>query len=103
MRFGAAVWLNRTTWAELIEASLAVEQAGWDSLWVDDHLLADEGDFADARLEGWSTLAALAAVTEDLRLGALVASNTFREPGLTAKLATPLEQLPRGPTVISVG
>ena len=26
MRFGAAVWLNRTTWAELIEASLAVER-----------------------------------------------------------------------------
>ena len=44
MRFGAAFWIQRTGWPELRDACLAAEAAGWDSLWVDDHLLADEGD-----------------------------------------------------------
>jgi alkanesulfonate monooxygenase SsuD/methylene tetrahydromethanopterin reductase-like flavin-dependent oxidoreductase (luciferase family) len=41
VRFGAAFWVNRTSWADLRDACLAVEAAGWDSLWIDDHLLAD--------------------------------------------------------------
>ena len=63
MRFGAAVWINRTSWADLLEAARAIERAGWESLWIDDHLLSDEGDPADAKLEGWATLAALAVMT----------------------------------------
>ncbi len=62
MRFGAAFWINRTTWADLRDACLAVERAGWDSLWIDDHLLADEGDPTDGKFEGWTTLAALAVL-----------------------------------------
>ena len=62
-RFGAAFWVNRTTWPELRDAALAAEAAGWDSIWLDDHLLCDEGDDVDPRLEGWTALAALAAVT----------------------------------------
>ena len=60
VRFGAAFWVNRTSWADLRDACLAAETAGWDSLWIDDHLLADEGDPDDPKLEGWSTLSALA-------------------------------------------
>ena len=86
MRFGAAFWIQRTTWPELRDACLAAERAGWDSLWVDDHLLADEGDPSDPKLEGWATLSALATVTRRVRLGLLVGANTFRNPGLTAKL-----------------
>ncbi len=58
MKFGAAVWINQTTWPELRDACLAAEAAGWDSLWIDDHLLADEGDPSDPKLEGWATLSA---------------------------------------------
>jgi alkanesulfonate monooxygenase SsuD/methylene tetrahydromethanopterin reductase-like flavin-dependent oxidoreductase (luciferase family) len=103
MRFGAAFWINRTTWPDLRGACLAVERAGWDSLWVDDHLLADEGDPTDGKLEGWTTLAALAVLTTDVRLGLLVAANTFRSPGLTAKLATTLDQLSGGRAVLGIG
>jgi F420-dependent oxidoreductase-like protein len=103
LRFGAAFWINRTDWPELRDACLAVERAGWDSLWVDDHLLADEGDPADPKLEGWTTLAALAVLTERVRLGLLVAANTFRAPGLTAKLATTIDQLSGGRAVLGIG
>ena len=74
-----------------------------DSVWIDDHLLADEGDPADSKLEGWSTLAALAVTTSRVRLGLLVAANTFRNPGLTAKLATTADHLSGGRFVLGIG
>ena len=103
MRFGAAFWIQRTTWPELRDACLAAERAGWDSLWVDDHLLADEGDPSDPKLEGWATISALATVTRRVRLGLLVGANTFRGPGLTAKLATTVDHLSGGRFVLGLG
>ena len=103
MRFGAAFWIQRTDWPSLRDASLAAERAGFDSLWFDDHLLADEGDWHDAKLEGWASLAAMAAITSKVRLGLLVAANTFRNPGLTAKLATTLDHLSNGRFILGLG
>ena len=103
MRFGAAFWTNRTSWPDLRDACLAAEAAGWDSLWIDDHLLADEGDPSDPKLEGWSTLSALAVLTGRCRLGLLVAANTFRNPGLTAKAATTLDHLSGGRFALGLG
>jgi alkanesulfonate monooxygenase SsuD/methylene tetrahydromethanopterin reductase-like flavin-dependent oxidoreductase (luciferase family) len=103
MRFGAAFWVNRTDWPALRDACLAAERTGWDGLWIDDHLLADEGDPTDAKFEGWTTLAALAVLVPRVRLGLLVAANTFRNPGLTAKLATTLDHLSDGRAVLGLG
>jgi alkanesulfonate monooxygenase SsuD/methylene tetrahydromethanopterin reductase-like flavin-dependent oxidoreductase (luciferase family) len=103
MRIGAAFWVERTRWAAVREACLAAEAAGFDSLWIDDHLLSDEGDWRSPKLEGWSVLAALAAVTTRPRLGLLVGANTIRNPGLVAKLATTLDHISRGRAVLGLG
>jgi F420-dependent oxidoreductase-like protein len=103
VRFGAAFWIQRTDWPALRDAALAAERAGFDSLWFDDHLLADEGDWHDPKLEGWAALAALAPLTGRARLGLLVAANTFRNPGLTAKLATTLDHLSSGRAILGLG
>ena len=103
MRFGAAFWINRTSWPLLRDACLEAELAGWDSVWIDDHLMADEGDAADPKLEGWATLSALAVTTTRVRLGLLVAANTFRNPGLTAKLTTTVDHLSNGRVVLGIG
>lgn len=102
-RFGAAFWVNRTTWPELREAALAAEAAGWDSLWLDDHLLCDEGEDLDPRLEGWTALASLAAITTRPRLGHLVSAITFRNLGVIAKMATTLDHLSGGRFVLGLG
>ncbi|MCJ7710979.1 MAG: LLM class flavin-dependent oxidoreductase, partial [Chloroflexi bacterium] len=54
-------------------------------------------------LEGWSILAGWAQVTEKASLGLMVGANTFRNPGLTAKLATTLDHLSGGRAVLGVG
>jgi F420-dependent oxidoreductase-like protein len=103
VRVGAAFWVQRTDWPSLREAVVAAEAAGADDLWIDDHLLTDEGDADDPKLEGWSTLAAVAAVTNRARLGLLVAANTFRNPGLTAKIATTVDHISSGRLNLGIG
>lgn len=103
VRIGAAFWVQRTDWPSLRVALETADAAGADDLWMDDHLLADEGDASDAKFEAWTTLAAAAAVTTRARLGLLVAANTIRNPGLTAKLATTLDQISNGRAILGLG
>ncbi len=102
-RFGAAFWINQTGWPELRDAVGSAELAGWDSIWLDDHLLCDEGDDLDPRLEGWIALAALAPVTTRVRLGHLVSPVTFRNLGVIAKMATTLDHVSGGRFVLGLG
>jgi F420-dependent oxidoreductase-like protein len=103
IRIGAAFWVQRTDWPSLGAALEAAEAAGADDLWIDDHLLSDEGDADAPKLEGWSTLAAAAAVTTGARLGLLVAANTFRNPGLTAKIAITVDHISDGRAILGIG
>lgn len=103
IRFGAAFWLNRTTWPAIREAAAAAEDAGFESIWVDDHLVADEGPWEDPKFEGWTLLAALAPITRRTTLGLLVGANTLRNPGLVAKLVTTLDHISGGRAVLGLG
>jgi F420-dependent oxidoreductase-like protein len=103
VRIGAAFWVQRTDWPSLRVAIETADASGADDVWIDDHLLSDEGDSSDSKLEGWTTLAAAAAITTRVRLGLLVAANTFRNPGLTAKLAATLDQISDGRAILGLG
>jgi F420-dependent oxidoreductase-like protein len=103
MRFGAQLWSQQATWAQWRDAGLAAEAAGWDSLWTWDHLLAIFGPWEQPIFEGWSVLSAIGALTSRVRLGLMVGANTFRNPALTAKLATTLDHVSNGRAVLGIG
>jgi alkanesulfonate monooxygenase SsuD/methylene tetrahydromethanopterin reductase-like flavin-dependent oxidoreductase (luciferase family) len=103
MKFGAQLWSQHTSWPGFRDAALAADRAGWDSVWTWDHLLAIFGPWEQPILEGWTTLAALGPITTNLRLGLMVGANTFRNPGLTAKLATTLDHVSGGRAVLGIG
>lgn len=103
VRFGAQLWSQATDWPGFRDAALAAEGAGWDSVWTWDHLLAIYGPSDQQILEGWTSLAGLGPITRRVRLGLMVGANTFRNPGLTAKLATTLDHLSGGRAVMGLG
>ncbi len=103
MRFGLQLWSQQTSWPAFRDAALAADEAGWDSVWTWDHLLAIFGPWEQPIFEGWSVLAGLAPITSTVRLGLMVGANTIRNPGHTAKLATTLDHLSGGRAVLGIG
>jgi F420-dependent oxidoreductase-like protein len=86
-------------------AAAAAEEAGFSSLWVMDHFhqLPPLGGPAGAMFEAYTLLGALAAVTERIRLGALVTGVTYRNPAMLAKQVTGLDVLSGGRAICGIG
>ena len=103
VKFGLQLWSQQTDWPGFRDAALAAEANGWDSVWTWDHLLAIFGPWEQPIFEGWGALAALGPITERVRLGLMVGANTFRNPGVTTKLATTLDHVSGGRAVLGVG
>lgn len=81
------------------------DAAGLASLWVMDHWfqMAMVGDPGEDMLEGYTTLAHAAAVTERIELGTLVTGVTYRHPGLLLKTVTTLDVLSGGRAWLGIG
>ena len=103
VRLGVLLWNQATDWPAYEDAARRVDKLGYDHLWAWDHLYAIFGDPLQPIFEGWMSLAAWAKTTQRVRLGLLVGANTFRNPGLTAKLATTLDHLSDGRAILGIG
>ena len=103
IRLGALCWNQYTTWPALLEAGRRVDRLGFDTLWTWDHLYPIVGSADGPIFEGWLTLAAWAQATERVRIGLMVGANTFREPALTAKMATTLDHISNGRAILGIG
>ncbi|MCA9572701.1 MAG: LLM class flavin-dependent oxidoreductase [Myxococcales bacterium] len=91
-------------WPDYLDLARQVEGAGFDSIWVGDHLIYDLPDGATrGPYEAWTTLAAIAAVTERVELGPLVASTSFHAPAMLAKLAATVDAISQGRLVVGLG
>ncbi len=91
-------------WPEHAAMARAAEAAGFDSIWLGDHLLY-RGDGREERgpWDAWTMLAALATVTDRVRLGPLVACTAFAPPGLLARRAAALQEISGGRFVLALG
>jgi alkanesulfonate monooxygenase SsuD/methylene tetrahydromethanopterin reductase-like flavin-dependent oxidoreductase (luciferase family) len=89
--------------SELINMAQAAEAVGFDSVWLGDHLLYDLAVGPRGPWEVWTSLAALAASTERVLLGPLVASAGFHEPTMLAKQAATVDGISGGRLILGLG
>jgi alkanesulfonate monooxygenase SsuD/methylene tetrahydromethanopterin reductase-like flavin-dependent oxidoreductase (luciferase family) len=102
MRFGLFLPQIRLPFDELVTRARCAEAAGFDSVWLVDHLWAPGTPQSDI-LEGWTTATALAMRTERVRLGHMVLCNQFRHPVMLAKMAATLDVLSGGRLELGLG
>jgi alkanesulfonate monooxygenase SsuD/methylene tetrahydromethanopterin reductase-like flavin-dependent oxidoreductase (luciferase family) len=92
------------TWAGIAALARQAEAGGADSLWVFDHFLYRWPDRQDeGSHEAFTLLAGVAAITERVALGTLVAATSFRSPGVLAKAAATLDLVAPGRIVLGLG
>lgn len=92
-----------TAWADIIGLARKAEAAGVDSLWVADHFLYRGEDVEMGLHDSFTLLTAVAAVTEKVSVGPLVACTSFRSAGLLAKIAATMATISGGRLILGLG
>jgi probable F420-dependent oxidoreductase len=95
---------RETRWAELLDMTRAIEDLGYDSVWLGEHLLYRWPDRPPrGPWEAWSMLSAIAAVTDRIEFGPLVACTAFHNPAVLAKQASTIDEISGGRLILGLG
>jgi F420-dependent oxidoreductase-like protein len=102
MRF--AFWPGpNNTWADTLELARHAEATGWDGIYFADHFMPNTPEAVGPTAECWTTLTALGALVPRVRIGALVAGNTYRHPAVLANMAANIDIISGGRLVLGLG
>jgi F420-dependent oxidoreductase-like protein len=91
------------TWDQWVAIARACEDNGFEGLFRSDHYVSVEGQTQRSSLDAWTTLGALAGVTDRIRLGTLVSPATFRHPSVLAKSAVTADHVSGGRVELGLG
>jgi alkanesulfonate monooxygenase SsuD/methylene tetrahydromethanopterin reductase-like flavin-dependent oxidoreductase (luciferase family) len=89
-------------WKDWVHLAELAEGYGFDGLFRSDHYSAIVKPRAGA-LDAWATLAGLAAVTTNIRLGTMVSPATFRHPSVLARMAVTVDHISTGRVEVGLG
>jgi F420-dependent oxidoreductase-like protein len=113
LRYGAFVpqgwkleytgWTAADAWARSVELAQLAERAGYDHLWVYDHVETVPRREATHCFEAFTMLAALSQVTERAELGQMVTCASYRNVGLLAKEAAGVDVFSGGRLILGIG
>ncbi|CAN5232598.1 LLM class flavin-dependent oxidoreductase [soil metagenome] len=87
----------------ILAVAQEAERVGLRAIWLSDHLFLNRDSAGTSCLEAWSTLAAVAARTKDIRLGTMVTSQSYRNPARLAKIAAGVDHISRGRLEFGIG
>jgi F420-dependent oxidoreductase-like protein len=91
------------TWEDWVALAETCEAAGVEALFRSDHYLSVQGRQERGSLDAWSTLNALAARTETIRLGTMVSPASFRHPSVLAKSVVTADHVSGGRVELGIG
>jgi F420-dependent oxidoreductase-like protein len=96
-------WEPAAAWARSVELAQHAEGLGFESLFVFDHFHTVPEPTDEITFESFSMLSALAMATARVRLGHMVVCTGFRNPALTAKLASTIDVISGGRFELGIG
>jgi alkanesulfonate monooxygenase SsuD/methylene tetrahydromethanopterin reductase-like flavin-dependent oxidoreductase (luciferase family) len=91
------------SWAQWVALADAVEGAGLEGLFRSDHYQSVQSRTELGSLDAWTTLAALGAVTDGIRLGTMVSPTSFRHPSVLAKAVVTADHVSGGRVELGMG
>jgi F420-dependent oxidoreductase-like protein len=91
------------TWEQWVALAQTAERAGFEALFRSDHYLSVMGHPGRGSLDAWSTVNALAARTETIRLGTMVSPTSFRHPSVLAKSVVTADHVSGGRVELGLG
>jgi F420-dependent oxidoreductase-like protein len=102
--FGIKTAPQHTTYDDMLKVWQEAEEIpSIEHAWLFDHFAPIQGDVSGPCLEGWTVLAAFAAVTKRMRLGLMVTGNTYRHPAVLAKIAATVDVISNGRLDFGIG
>src|SRR4029079_4804030 len=113
MKIGAVVpqgWVGEydgrdpiDAWRRTTEVARQAERLGFEAIWLYDHFPTVPRPTDEITFESFTSLAALAALTERVRVGHIVVCTAFRNPALTAKMISTMDTISVGRMELGIG
>src|SRR6476646_7866387 len=96
-------WEPLDAWRRTTEVAREAERLGFESIWLFDHVHTVPRPTDEITFESFTSLSALAALTERVRIGHIVICTAFRNPALTAKMISTMDTISGGRMDLGIG